>query len=419
MGLVSDALFQVSSGRISRAGMGTDGGEASNSGRGEIMTSRDLRASPAASSGHPQTAAAPAHERQEGRHIFNPIADFLCLGGASLVILPLMYFSPAVAHPVLLGLAFIVADFINHPHFAHSYQIFYRGYGDKIAGVNLNRSMQIRYLVAGIIVPIAMVAFFAAALLQPTATMLGYGANLMLFLVGWHYTKQGYGMLIVDSVFKKRFFSALEKDIFRYNAYVCWWLYWLFANEQIAERELWGLSYYSFDIPDIVLFAAMVIATATTLAALVVFGRKYLADRHSLPLTGVMAYLVTLYIWVFGRLNPAVLIFIPALHSLQYLLIVWRFEINRTAAVSKSAMSAKWRLAGFVVSGMVLGYLGFWLVPKLLHGQVGYDQETFGPVVFLFIFWVFINVHHYAIDNVIWRGENPETRTYLFGARPA
>ncbi len=125
------------------------------------------------------------------------------------------------------------------------------------------------------------------------------------------------------------------------------------------------------------------------------------------------------YIWVFGRLNPVVLIFIPALHSLQYLMIVWRFEIDRAAAVNKPAMSAKWRLAGFGVTGIVLGYLGFWFVPKLLNGQVSYDHETFGTFVFLFVFWIFINVHHYVIDNVIWRGENPETRTYLFGPRPA
>ena len=383
------------------------------------MTHQDNKVPVAANPGLELAMSSSAKERRNDRHIFNPAVDFLCLGGASLAILPLMYFSPATAHPVLLGLAYIVADFINHPHFAHSYQIFYRGYGDKMAGVNLNRSMQIRYLIAGIAVPFALIAFFAAALLQPTATMLGYGANLMLFLVGWHYTKQGYGMLIVDSVFKKKFFADKEKDLFRYNAYTCWWLYWLFANEQISERNLWGLSYYSFDIPDSVLFAAMVFAAATTTVTLFVFGRKYLADRHSLPLTGVMAYLVTLYIWVFGRLNPAVLIFIPALHSLQYLLIVWRFEINRAAAVSKSPMSATWRLAGFIVAGVVLGYLGFWLVPKFLNGKIRYDQETFGPVVFLFIFWVFINVHHYAIDNVIWRGENPETRTYLFGPRPS
>lgn len=382
------------------------------------MSSQDLEAPLAVSSGHAQATVAPAKEQQNSRHIFNPTVDFLCLGGASIAILPLMYFSPETAHPALLALAFIVADFVNHPHFAHSYQIFYRGYGDKIAGVNLNRSMQLRYLFAGIIVPIAMIVFFTVALLQPTATMLGYGANLMLFLVGWHYTKQGYGMLIVDSVFKKKFFSNKEKDLFRYNAYTCWWLYWLFANEQVYERKLWGLSYYAFDIPDIVLFAAMMFAAATTLATLFVFGRKYLADRQSLPLTGVMAYLVTLYIWLFGRLNPVVFIFIPALHSLQYLLIVWRFEINRTAAVKKSTMSAKWRLAGFGATGILLGYLGFRFVPQLLNGQVSYDQETFGTFVFLFIFWIFINVHHYVIDNVIWRGENPETRTYLFGPRP-
>jgi hypothetical protein len=222
------------------------------------MTSQDVKTPVAANPGFAQATTASASEQLNGRHIFNPVVDFLCLGGASLAILPLMYFSPASAHPALLGFSFIVADFINHPHFAHSYQIFYRGYASKVSGTNLNRSMQIRYLIAGIILPLAMIAFFAVALLQPTATMLGYGANLMLFLVGWHYTKQGYGMLIVNSVFRKKFFSDKEKDLFRYNAYTCWWLYWLFANEQVFERNLWGLSYYSFDIPDVVLFAALV-----------------------------------------------------------------------------------------------------------------------------------------------------------------
>jgi len=28
---------------------------------------------------------------------------------------------------------------------------------------------------------------------------------------------------------------------------------------------------------------------------------------------------------------------------------------------------------------------------------------------------VFVNVHHYFTDNVIWRSQNPETRRYLFG----
>jgi len=35
------------------------------------------------------------------------------------------------------------------------------------------------------------------------------------------------------------------------------------------------------------------------------------------------------------------------------------------------------------------------------------------------VFWTFINVHHYVIDNVIWRADNPETRAHLFGPKPA
>ena len=45
----------------------------------------------------------------------------------------------------------------------------------------------------------------------------------------------------------------------------------------------------------------------------------------------------------------------------------------------------------------------------------GYDQAVFGPTLALFIAWTFINIHHYFIDNVTWRRENPETRRHLFG----
>ncbi len=34
--------------------------------------------------------------------------------------------------------------------------------------------------------------------------------------------------------------------------------------------------------------------------------------------------------------------------------------------------------------------------------------------MFLFVAWTLINIHHYLIDDVIWRRENPEKRN-LFG----
>ena len=67
--------------------------------------------------------------------------------------------------------------------------------------------------------------------------------------------------------------------------------------------------------------------------------------------------------------------------------------------------------------GGILGAAGFWWAPTALDTLAGYDRAVFGTTVFVFIAWTFINIHHYFIDNVIWRRENPETRRHLFAAR--
>jgi hypothetical protein len=31
------------------------------------------------------------------------------------------------------------------------------------------------------------------------------------------------------------------------------------------------------------------------------------------------------------------------------------------------------------------------------------------------MFYIFINVHHYFLDNVMWRRGNPDVQQYIFG----
>ena len=93
-------------------------------------------------------------------------------------------------------------------------------------------------------------------------------------------------------------------------------------------------------------------------------------------------------------------------------------------------LAARYRFAGIMVPAVLvaffaaalgagnaplLGFAGFWLAPVLFDAYPGYDQAVFAPTVALFIAWTFINIHHYFIDNVTWRRENPETRRHLFG----
>ena len=40
--------------------------------------------------------------------------------------------------------------------------------------------------------------------------------------------------------------------------------------------------------------------------------------------------------------------------------------------------------------------------------------QVLGSSLFFFIVLIFINVHHYFLDNVMWRRGNPEVAKYLF-----
>ncbi len=134
-----------------------------------------------------------------GKYLFGPVADFLMLGGCAFLILPILFLVPLEYEGLLAATMVGVAYLVNYPHFAHSYQIFYRSFGRKVRGDGYDRSLQIRYIFAGIVVPAIMGAFFVYGTATANTRLLGYAANAMFFFVGWHYVKQGYGCLLYTS----------------------------------------------------------------------------------------------------------------------------------------------------------------------------------------------------------------------------
>jgi len=381
---------------------------------------------PAAPSPSATTGGAPATRKG---YLFGPVVDFLCLGGSSLILLPLILLLPLDGHRAGVAWAMmLVAHAINHPHFAHSYQIFYRGFGPKAFTPALGREMQLRYLFAGIAVPALLLGFFAYGIAAADTRLLGYGANLMGLAVGWHYVKQGYGMLMVDAALKRRFFDDQTKKVLLVNCYAVWVAAWLQFNHIASERDHWGIAHYTFDIPQIIVTASAVAALsagAITLWALIDHARR----KGRPPVNGLIAYVASLYMWLlFVRVDPVWALMVPALHSLQYLVVVWRFQLNyekaQLADPSYKAGSIARRLMGskasrhfglWALGGGILGFLGFWGLPIAAAAFLPFYREVLPITLFLFVFGVFINVHHYFLDNVMWRRGNPDTRRYLFG----
>jgi hypothetical protein len=360
--------------------------------------------------------------------LFHPLVDFFCLGGGSLLLLLPLLLVPVT--PDLRGdFAFwtlLIAQIVNHPHFAHSYQIFYSGFRGKAFGQTFEPELRRRYVFAGLVVPVVLFLYLLAAIAAGSAAALGYAGNAMFFFVGWHYVKQGYGMAMLDAVLKRCFYTPVEKKVLLWNSYTVWILSWLLANRIVSQRDLWGLAYYTFSTPDWLIWLAVAAAACTTGAFLLTGLGKAYRESWRLPWNGLLAYVVSLYVWLLvARINPLWVLIIPAFHSLQYLVVVWRYQLNRTQAAPDAAVRpgrllpsvGSLRLALFLVLGVFLGWLGFWGLPAWLNGAVAYDRSIFGPTVFLFVCWIFINIHHYFLDNVMWRRENPETRRFLFGMK--
>jgi hypothetical protein len=376
--------------------------------------------------------AVPAGAARLPRPAFlSPAVDFLCLGGGSLLLLPvLMWVVPDHFNVQALTFATLLANVINNPHFANSYQIFYRTFGVIVSDPASDRMLRTRYLWAGVGAPVLIVLSFAAALAWGDARTIGLAGNAMGFFVGWHYVKQGYGMLMVDAAQRRGYFGESDKKVLLVNSYACWIVSWLAVNATAHERNLWGLRFAMLDVPPALLWlggGALAVTSAYTAWILVRHAR---AHRGTVPVTGIMAYIAALYPWIFLFSQPVLGVLIPAMHSLQYLVIVWRYQINVEQAKPDAAVRSGWigsmrfaptkavtRFVVFIVWAIALGVFGFWAFPTLLDTVVPYDHAMYGNYLFMFLLTIFINVHHYFIDNAMWRKENPHTLRHLFSHR--
>jgi len=197
-------------------------------------------------------------------------------------------------------------------------------------------------------------------------------------------------------------------------------------NNAVAKRDMFGLSAYSLPVPEFLLIVVGLATAATTALTLAVIFRRWRSAKP-FPFNGTVAYLVTLYVWVLfpALVAPAAFVILmvlatPAAHSVQYLIVVWRYQLNVEHDKSRPERARGLftkplpRLAYFFIFGVVISFCGFWIIPTAMDLFVAYDRAIFGSQMFLFMFAIFINVHHYFLDNVMWRRGNPDVAKNLF-----
>jgi len=352
--------------------------------------------------------------------------EFLVVGGATLLLYPLLWLLRRAigldAAELAVGfLMFHGAHLINDPHFSVTYLLFYRDARRRAFGDVFDRRQRFRYLFAGLVVPLLLAAWLSSALASGSAYCLGLAIQAMFLLVGWHYVKQGFGVLRVLSARRGVHYSLVERRALLAHCFSGWAYAWANPASPAIEAEEKGVIYLSFAHPRWVEQIAVVAFALSTLVLVAVLLRKWRRERRLPPLAPLTGLLVSIWAWsVYSSADPLLLYMIPALHSLQYLYFVWLLTKNQAragAGVPNFGPPAYQRVALLATGALALGWLLFHAAPELLdgarlsaHRRAHETLGELGPTPYFAALFVFVNVHHYFMDNVIWRRENPDTQ---------
>jgi len=330
--------------------------------------------------------------------ILSPLLDLLCVGGLSLIVfIPLLLSGRTDLVFIGAGAQAWLATVINMPHFMASYRIVYR-----------SREMILRHRWASIYVPTILLVYIAVALweAQTSPVLVVILVSVGSAYLAWHYTGQVWGMMASFAYLGGTSFDTSERFLIRTSLRIL-----------LAWHVTWFL-YTQLRDPSMVRPAYVLISGGTVVAF--VLGVVGLAKMHrrtgKLPPARSLVAWLAIFVWyaMMAR-DPAAIFWIQIAHALQYLAFPIRVELNRTS--SQSAPSAR-RIAGhmafYAVGLLAMSYLLTQIVPGTAMSVVGdiFGDEpgTVAPVLIL----MFINIHHYFTDGVIWKISNPEVRKELF-----
>jgi hypothetical protein len=353
------------------------------------------------------------------------LVEFMLVGGATLVLLPLAWvvrkaFGLDPSEYAISYAAFYAAYVINDPHFAVTYLLFYKGARQRAFGDGIPAAQRVRWLVAGVLVPVVLGAWGAVALAVHSAPVLGWMIQLMFLLVGWHYVKQGFGVLTVLSARRGVQLLPRERTALLAHAYLGWAYAWSNPATPGGEFEERGVVYHAIAHPAWLEIGCGALLAASAVALVIVLGAGWVRERRLLPLAPLLGFLVTVWSWtIYSNFDPLLRYVIPALHSVQYLYFVWLMKRNEAREAEGPPTFGRpvvVRLGVLALSALGLGWLLFHGAPTFLDtafvskAKVRAAMDPLGETPFFATLFVFVNIHHYFMDHAVWRRENPDTR---------
>jgi hypothetical protein len=335
--------------------------------------------------------------------MLSPALDILCVGGLSLIVfVPLLLSGRKDLVLIGAGAQAWFATLINMPHFMASYRIVYR-----------SREMILRHKWASIYIPAILLTYALVAIWEAQ-----YGGVLLIVIVAvsgaylaWHYTGQVWGMMASYSYLSGTSFDRTERLLIRTSLRIllAWhftWFFYTYLRDPSVVRPFYSL-----------VSAGTLVAFGLGAAGLVKMRRR----TGKLPPARALVAWIAIFVWYAAMArDPKALFWVQIAHALQYLAFPIRVELNRTQLESHSDRATRVvrHMALYAIVLLAVSYLLEQIVPGTAMSVVadvfGEEPGRAAPILIL----MFINIHHYFTDGVIWHISNPEVRQELFAHVP-
>jgi hypothetical protein len=353
------------------------------------------------------------------RSILSPVLDLLLVGGLSLIVfVPLLLSGRKDLVFIGAGAQAWLGTAINMPHFMASYRLVYR-----------DRATILKHKWASIYIPLILVAYIALAVIEveyflPQGCAEALSAHLagpqcrsllvtLLIAVSsgylaWHYTGQVWGMMASYAFLAGAKFEKSERLLIRTGLRIllAWHVSWFVYTQLAAPFRPAVRPVY------LAVSAGIAVAFALGAVGLIRMWRR----TGMVPPTKTLVAWFALFVWyaMMAR-DPKAIFWIQIAHALQYLAFPVRVEINRTLAdKARGATRLARHMVLYGVALLVVSVVVTQLVPgtamSVIGNVFGEQPANAAPILLL----MFINIHHYFTDGVIWKISNPEVRKELF-----
>jgi hypothetical protein len=330
-------------------------------------------------------------------------ADALFVGGVAIALWTLYGKLPGFDRPLLhavgplLGAGLVL---VSATHFGASYHLAYRD------GWSALR----RHPVALVAIPALLLTACAGIVVLHVG-----GANatadasvrilldIVFSLTAWHYIKQAFGVVMLLLRLDGMRATTAEVRVLRYGLHPVWFSallsVWNSGGRITIADYRTGFTVF----PSWTYDATRTLSVLTALCAFMTLDR--IARRHNRRVRAAMwmpyAAAVLWFVW-----PPASVGIVPvsiAAHALQYLPCVHRAEMSQARRNGETKLATRW-FAVFGTAAAVGLLLAHWLPDVFERAASGISM----PHVATALTFSVLNLHHYAMDAVIWRsGEAP------------